>query len=101
MESTTLGDLLTTVVEEEGNDVVIISSYVVPIVFALIFITGLIGNGLLVIIVLRNNALRASTPNIFIVSLALGKLNNTSTQSYIKSRMHVHTHIHIHTHVCK
>ena len=48
-------------------------AYVAPIVFALIFITGVIGNGTLIFTVLRNKNMR-NTPNIFIVSLALGDL---------------------------
>ena len=47
--------------------------FVVPVVFAVIFIVGIIGNGTLIFIVLRNKVMR-STPNAFIVSLAVGDL---------------------------
>lgn len=45
--------------------------YAVPVVFACIFIIGIIGNGTLIYTVARNKNMR-NTPNIFIVSLALG-----------------------------
>ena len=48
-------------------------AFVVPIIFTLIFIIGMIGNGTLIFTVLRNKNMR-NTPNIFIVSLALGDL---------------------------
>nr|AKQ63032.1 excitatory peptide receptor 1 [Platynereis dumerilii] len=48
-------------------------AFVVPIVFALIFIVGVVGNGLLIFIVLHNKNMR-NVPNVFIVSLALGDL---------------------------
>ena len=46
---------------------------VVPILFAVIFLCGVLGNGTLVYIVGRNKTLR-NAPNILIVSLALGDL---------------------------
>ena len=48
-------------------------AYAVPVVFALFFFLGVIGNGTLILIVLRNREMR-NTPNIFIVSLAFGDL---------------------------
>ena len=45
--------------------------YAVPVIFAMIFITGIIGNGTLIYTVLRNKNMR-NTSNIFIVSLAFG-----------------------------
>ena len=47
--------------------------YVLPFLFALIFIVGVLGNGTLIFIVLRNKVMR-NVPNIFIVSLAFGDL---------------------------
>ncbi|XP_077977622.1 neuromedin-B receptor-like [Glandiceps talaboti] len=46
---------------------------IIPIIFAMIFFIGVIGNGTLVRIVLMNRNMR-SVPNIFITSLALGDL---------------------------
>lgn len=43
----------------------------VPITFAVIFIVGLVGNGTLVYIVLKNKSMRTK-PNVLIVSLAIG-----------------------------
>ena len=45
--------------------------YAVPVIFTMIFITGIIGNGTLIYTVLRNKNMR-NRPNIFIVSLAFG-----------------------------
>ena len=45
----------------------------VPIVFAIIFLIGVVGNSTLVYIVLRNKSMR-NTPNIFVVSLSVGDL---------------------------
>ena len=47
------------------------AAVIVPIVFALIFIVGIAGNGVLILTVLLNAPLRTK-PNILIVSLALG-----------------------------
>ncbi len=48
-------------------------TYIVPVVFALIFIVGVIGNGSLIIIFCRHKAMR-SVPNTFIFNLAIGDL---------------------------
>ncbi|XP_030758987.1 neuropeptide CCHamide-2 receptor-like [Sitophilus oryzae] len=48
-------------------------TYIVPILFLLIFIVGVLGNGTLVIIFLRHKAMR-NVPNIYIFSLALADL---------------------------
>ncbi|ELT97057.1 hypothetical protein CAPTEDRAFT_25118, partial [Capitella teleta] len=47
--------------------------HVVPVVFSLIFLVGVVGNSLVIFIILRQKAMR-TTPNIFIGSLALGDL---------------------------
>ena len=46
---------------------------IVPVIFAIIFLVGVLGNGTLVFIVTRHKKLR-NAPNILIVSLALGDL---------------------------
>ncbi|XP_045613254.1 neuropeptide CCHamide-1 receptor [Procambarus clarkii] len=48
-------------------------TYIVPLVFAVIFIVGVIGNGALIVIFVRNKNLR-NVPNTYIISLALGDL---------------------------
>ncbi|XP_042237228.1 neuropeptide CCHamide-1 receptor-like [Homarus americanus] len=48
-------------------------TYIVPILFAAIFIVGVIGNGTLIIIFAKNRNLR-NVPNTYIISLALGDL---------------------------
>jgi len=48
-------------------------TYVVPLIFSIIFIVGLIGNGTLVHIIVRNKSMR-NLPNIFILCLAVGDL---------------------------
>ncbi|XP_067119149.1 neuropeptide CCHamide-1 receptor-like [Centruroides vittatus] len=50
-----------------------LETYILPIIFAVIFFVGLIGNGTLVYIFLHNRTMR-SVPNIYIMSLALGDL---------------------------
>ncbi|ELT96793.1 hypothetical protein CAPTEDRAFT_124159 [Capitella teleta] len=50
-----------------------LDAYTVPVVFAAIFVVGVLGNGTLIYTVLRNRVMRNS-PNIFLVSLALGDL---------------------------
>lgn len=50
-----------------------LETYLAPPVFTLIFGIGLIGNGTLMLIFLRNKAMR-SVPNIYIMSLSLGDL---------------------------
>lgn len=48
-----------------------VTSVIVPLLFGLIFLVGLLGNGVLIMTVLLNGSLRTK-PNILIVSLALG-----------------------------
>ncbi|XP_046407034.1 neuropeptide CCHamide-1 receptor-like [Ischnura elegans] len=48
-------------------------TYIVPILFALIFVVGVLGNGTLVLIFVRNRNMR-NIPNTYIFSLALGDL---------------------------
>ncbi|XP_026471568.1 neuropeptide CCHamide-1 receptor [Ctenocephalides felis] len=48
-------------------------TYIVPVVFALIFVAGVLGNGTLVIVFLRHRAMR-NIPNTYILSLALADL---------------------------
>lgn len=47
--------------------------YIVPVLFAIIFIVGVLGNGTLIYTVARNKTMR-NVPNMFIVSLAVGDL---------------------------
>lgn len=48
-------------------------TYIIPILFALIFIVGVLGNGTLVLIFIRHRNMR-NVPNTYIFSLALGDL---------------------------
>ncbi|KAK7058728.1 7 transmembrane receptor (rhodopsin) [Halocaridina rubra] len=48
-------------------------TYIVPALFAIIFVVGVIGNGTLIIIFIKNKTLR-NVPNTYIISLALGDL---------------------------
>ncbi|KAJ3645422.1 hypothetical protein Zmor_023081 [Zophobas morio] len=48
-------------------------TYIVPVVFFIIFVVGVLGNGTLVIIFLRHRAMR-NVPNTYIFSLALADL---------------------------
>jgi hypothetical protein len=48
-------------------------TYIVPVLFALIFVVGVLGNGTLVFIFIRNRNMR-NVPNTYIFSLALGDL---------------------------
>ncbi|XP_050098233.1 neuropeptide CCHamide-1 receptor-like [Anopheles aquasalis] len=48
-------------------------TYIVPILFAAIFIIGVLGNGTLIIVFLRHRAMR-NVPNTYILSLALADL---------------------------
>ena len=48
-------------------------TYIVPVVFALIFVVGVLGNGTLVLIFIRHSNMR-NVPNTYIFSLALGDL---------------------------
>ncbi|XP_054285915.1 neuropeptide CCHamide-2 receptor-like [Macrosteles quadrilineatus] len=50
-----------------------LETYLVPAVFALIFILGVVGNGMLIVVFLRHRNMR-NVPNIYIFSLALGDL---------------------------
>ena len=49
-------------------------TYIVPLVFGIIFLAGLIGNGCLICIFCREPSVRSSVPNTFILNLALGDL---------------------------
>ncbi|XP_046969697.1 neuropeptide CCHamide-1 receptor-like [Vanessa cardui] len=48
-------------------------TYIVPLLFALIFIIGVVGNGTLVAVFVRHKAMR-NVPNTYILSLALADL---------------------------
>ncbi|KAK8773409.1 CCHamide-1 receptor [Amblyomma americanum] len=48
-----------------------LETYVVPTVFAFIFLVGLLGNGTLILVFIRNRTMR-SVPNIYIMSLSIG-----------------------------
>ncbi|KAI5700314.1 hypothetical protein M8J77_000419 [Diaphorina citri] len=48
-------------------------TYIVPVLFAIIFLVGVLGNGTLVLIFARHKNMR-SVPNTYILSLALGDL---------------------------
>jgi hypothetical protein len=48
-------------------------TYIVPVLFVLIFVVGVLGNGTLVLIFIRHRNMR-NTPNTYIFSLALGDL---------------------------
>ncbi|CAL4115331.1 unnamed protein product, partial [Meganyctiphanes norvegica] len=48
-------------------------TYIVPVLFGVIFIVGVIGNGVLIGIFIRNATLR-NVPNTYIISLAIGDL---------------------------
>jgi hypothetical protein len=48
-------------------------TYIVPVLFALIFFVGVVGNGTLVLIFIRHRKMR-NVPNTYIFSLALGDL---------------------------
>ncbi|XP_008486735.1 neuropeptide CCHamide-1 receptor-like [Diaphorina citri] len=50
-----------------------LETYLVPIVFAFIFVVGVLGNGTLVLIFINHKSMR-NVPNIYILSLALGDL---------------------------
>ncbi|XP_049948021.1 neuropeptide CCHamide-1 receptor-like [Schistocerca serialis cubense] len=50
-----------------------IETYLVPVIFLLIFTAGVLGNGTLVLIFIRHRNMRSS-PNLYILSLALGDL---------------------------
>lgn len=69
--ASTMTSLDVTNATENEEDIMLGQKIVIPIIFALIFFCGIIGNGTLIAIVLLNKEMR-NTPNIFIVSLALG-----------------------------
>lgn len=52
--------------EEEGDEIIPFSSrpetYIVPVVFAIIFVVGVLGNGTLIVVFLRHRAMR-NVPN--------------------------------------
>ncbi|CAK1587162.1 unnamed protein product [Parnassius mnemosyne] len=48
-------------------------TYIVPLIFALIFVVGVVGNGTLVAVFIRHKAMR-NVPNTYILSLALADL---------------------------
>ncbi|CAH0694744.1 unnamed protein product [Spodoptera exigua] len=48
-------------------------TYIVPLIFALIFVIGVVGNGTLVAVFVRHKAMR-NVPNTYILSLALADL---------------------------
>ncbi|XP_053204493.1 neuropeptide CCHamide-1 receptor-like [Panonychus citri] len=48
-------------------------TYIVPIVFGILFIIGLIGNGTIIFVFLRNKSMR-TIPNTYIISLSIGDL---------------------------
>ncbi|XP_076315514.1 neuropeptide CCHamide-1 receptor-like [Tachypleus tridentatus] len=48
-------------------------TYIVPVIFAVIFVVGLLGNGTLMTIFVKHKVMR-SIPNIYIISLAAGDL---------------------------
>lgn len=48
-------------------------TYIVPVVFLLILLIGLTGNGVLALTILRHSNMR-NVPNIYVFSLALGDL---------------------------
>ncbi|VVC40494.1 Bombesin receptor-like,G protein-coupled receptor, rhodopsin-like,GPCR, rhodopsin-like, 7TM [Cinara cedri] len=50
-----------------------LETYIVPALFALIFVVGTVGNGTLVLIFVRHKHMR-NVPNIYILNLALGDL---------------------------
>ena len=76
LNASTAGDVLT--VEENDDDKYRPyneqpETYIVPVIFSIIFIVGVIGNGCLIYILLRHKSMR-SIPNTFIFNLALGDL---------------------------
>ncbi len=50
-----------------------LETYIVPIIFAVIFLIGVLGNGTLILIFVRHRNMR-NVPNTYIISLALGDL---------------------------
>ncbi|XKL66443.1 hypothetical protein PGB90_009863 [Kerria lacca] len=50
-----------------------LETYIVPIIFSIIFLIGVLGNGTLILIFVRHRTMR-NVPNTYIISLALGDL---------------------------
>jgi len=50
-----------------------VETYIIPVIFLLILIVGVIGNGILILILLRHTSMR-NIPNTYVLSLALGDL---------------------------
>lgn len=50
-----------------------LETYIVPVIFSLILVVGVMGNGILVLILLRHANMR-NVPNTYVLSLALGDL---------------------------
>ncbi|KAG5318350.1 CCH2R protein, partial [Acromyrmex heyeri] len=50
-----------------------VETYIIPVIFLLILIIGVIGNGILILILLRHTSMR-NIPNTYVLSLALGDL---------------------------
>lgn len=48
-------------------------TYIVPIIFSLILIVGVVGNGVLILILLCDSSMR-NVPNTYVLSLAIGDL---------------------------
>ena len=76
LNASTAGDVIT--VEENDDDKYRPyneqpETYIVPVIFSIIFLVGVIGNGCLIYILLRHKSMR-SIPNTFIFNLALGDL---------------------------
>ena len=76
----TIGDIVTTVPNDTTNETLAYipmatrpEQYLVPIVFALIFVIGVIGNSSLVYFFIKYPQMR-SVPNTYILSLAIGDL---------------------------
>lgn len=62
-----------TITNDHYNYAIRPETYIVPALFALIFVVGTIGNGTLVLIFVRHKQMR-NVPNIYILNLALGDL---------------------------
>lgn len=62
-------------------------TYIVPIIFLLILLIGLTGNGVLALTILRHTNMR-NVPNTYVLSLALGDLLARNIHSCIHIDMH-------------
>ena len=49
-------------------------TYIVPVIFGIIFLVGVTGNGGLIYILLHHKSMMRSIPNIYILNLAVGDL---------------------------